>query len=286
MTYVEHLWQHGYAVVRGVYGAADVAAMADEMDRLKAEALRYEASYRDRNLVYVIRPHPMAGRHLRFIHWPSYTSAVMARYRIDRRQLALVEPLIGNNLKQIANQATWKTPGTDDTRFGFHQDARFRRPASAFRDLATSYVQTSIAIDPHFVENGCLKVYPGSHQLGLLDLPADRSILDMESGNAALEDWGLDPDRMVDILLDPGDVALWLPHTLHASGPNCTAIDRRAYINGYVMADKADRGEWAFRNGEPCELGEPVLVQYEDLYTRPEPHYIEGALYPVKVAAG
>ena len=285
MSYGTHLRDHGYAVVRGVYSASDLASIAEEMDRLKAEALRHHASYRDRNLVYVLRPHPTLGRHLRFIHWPAYVSPVLARYRIDRRQLQLLEPLLGNNLKQIANQATWKTPGSDDTTFGFHQDARFRRPASAFRELATSYVQTFIAIDPHTVENGCLKIYPGSHKDGLLDLPSDRSVLDMESENAALRTWGLDPDRVVNILLEPGDVALWLPHTLHASGPNRSTMDRRTYINGYVIAENCDRGEWAFRNGTPCELGEPVLVQYEDLYTRPEPHYIEGPLYPPKTAS-
>jgi hypothetical protein len=285
MAHVTQLREQGYAVVRGVYSQTDIATLAVEMDRLKAEALRHPGSYRDRNLVIVIRPHPTLGRHLRFIHWPAYVSPVMARYRIDRRQLEMVEPLLGRSLKQIANQATWKTPDSDDTAFGFHQDARFRRPESAFRELATSYVQTLIAIDPHTVENGCLKIYPASHRLGLLDLPVDRSVLDIESDNAALSQWGLAPDRMVNILLDPGDVVMWLPHTLHASGPNRSTGDRRAYVNGYVIADNCDRGEWAFKDGEPCELGEPVLVQYDELYTRPEPHYIDGPLYPIAAKA-
>lgn len=281
MDYTAHLSEYGYAVVRGVYSTVDVAAIAGEMDRLKAEALRHYASYRDRNVLYVVRPHPTLGRHLRFIHWAAYFSPVLASYRIDRRQLELVAPLIGNNLKQIANQTAWKTPGTDDTTFGFHQDARFRRPASAFRDLATSYVQAFLAIDPHRVENGCLKMYPGSHKLGLLDLQLDRGVLDSESENTALQRWGLDPARVVNVILDPGDVALWLPYTIHASGPNRSAIDRRSYANGYVVAQNCDRGEWAFRNGEPCPLGDPVLIQYENLYTRPEPHYVEGAPYPL-----
>jgi hypothetical protein len=279
MPYETQLWKDGYAIVRGVYSAADIATLAEEMDRLKAEGLRHHASYRDRNLLYVLRPHPTLGRHLRFIQWPAYISPLLARYRTDGRQLEVVAPLIGSNLKQIANQATWKTPGSDDTRFGFHQDARFRRPASAFRELATSYVQTFIAIDPHTVENGCLKIYPGSHALGLLNIPVDRSVLDMESENVALTQLGLNPDRVVNIILEPGDVALWLPHTLHASGPNHSTLDRRAYINGYVIAENCDRGEWAFRDGQPCELGEPVLVQYDELYTKPDPHYIEGPLH-------
>ena len=282
MDYVTHLWQYGYSVVRGVYSKADIAVIAEEMDRLKAEARRYHSSYRDRNVVYVIRPHPTLGRHLRFIHWAAYISPVLARYRTDPRQLELLEPLLGNDLKQIANQVTWKTPNSEDTAFGFHQDARFRRPASAFRELAKSYVQTSLAIDRHRVENGCLKVYPGSHKLGTLDLPADRSVLDMEHENSVLARYGFDPERMVDVTLEPGDVVLWLPHTLHGSEPNHSQMDRRSYVNGYVIAENCDRGEWAFRKRRPCELGEPVLIQYDELYTRPEPHYIEGAIYPLK----
>jgi ectoine hydroxylase-related dioxygenase (phytanoyl-CoA dioxygenase family) len=282
MDYRAHLWDHGYAVIRGVYSMDDVNAIAEEMDRLKTESLRYMASYRDRNVVFVIRPHPRLDRHLRFVHWASYISPVLAKYRVDLRQLKILEPLIGNHLKQIGNQVTWKTPQSTDTTFGFHQDARFRRPASAFRELATSYVQVFMAIDPHRVENGCLKIYPGSHKLGMVNLPMDRSVLEMESENSALVSVGLDPKRVVNIILDPGDIALWLPHTIHASGPNLSTMDRRAYVNGYVVADNCDRGEWAFQHGEPCQLGEPSLVQYDELFTRPEPHYIEGPIYPVK----
>jgi hypothetical protein len=86
---------------------------------------------------------------------------------------------------------------------------------------------------------------------------------------------GLDPARLVDLELDPGDVALWNVYTIHGSGPNRSAGDRRFYLNGYVRAADCDRGEWAFRDGAPCPLGRPVLVHYEDLDARPEPHYLD-----------
>ena len=40
-------------------------------------------------------------------------------------------------------------------------------------------------------------------------------------------------------------------------------------------AADCDRGEWAFRDGKPCTLGEPVLVHYDALYKRPYPHFVE-----------
>src|SRR5262245_3211654 len=118
MSYDVQLRENGYAVLRKVYSTADVAAIADEMDRLKELGLRHHSSYRDRSIVYVVRPHPTLGRHLRFIHWAAYISPVLESYRVDRRRLQILEPLLGNNLKQIANQTTWKTSGTEDTAFG------------------------------------------------------------------------------------------------------------------------------------------------------------------------
>jgi hypothetical protein len=100
----------------------------------------------------------------------------------------------------------------------------------------------------------------------------------MDSGMAAenLRDAGLDPSRVVDLDLEPGDVALWNSFAIHGSGQNRSEHDRRFYLNSYVRAADCDRGEWAFRDGEPCPLGAPELVHYEELRTRPEPHFTAG----------
>ena len=47
---------------------------------------------------------------------------------------------------------------------------------------------------------------------------------------------GLDPAGARVLELQPGDVALWHLYTVHGSGPNRSATDRRLYINGYVKA--------------------------------------------------
>jgi ectoine hydroxylase-related dioxygenase (phytanoyl-CoA dioxygenase family) len=92
--------------------------------------------------------------------------------------------------------------------------------------------------------------------------------------DSALLSAGLSPDDVVDVVLEPGDLALWSPYLVHGSGTNSSDHRRRLYINGYVRAEDCDRGEWAFRDGEPVRLGpEPALVHYEALAERPEPHY-------------
>ena len=90
-----------------------------------------------------------------------------------------------------------------------------------------------------------------------------------------LNPFELDPSNEIDLELNPGDVAIWHVFTIYGSGPNVSSTDRRLYINGYVTAENCDRGEWAFRDGAPCKLGEPVLVHYDDLHKRPESHFVD-----------
>lgn len=92
--------------------------------------------------------------------------------------------------------------------------------------------------------------------------------------DAALQEVSLSAEDAVDVLLEPGDLALWSPYLVHGSGTNRSDHKRRFYINGYVRASDCDRGEWAFREGRPVTLGpKPALVHFEELNLRPEPHY-------------
>jgi ectoine hydroxylase-related dioxygenase (phytanoyl-CoA dioxygenase family) len=272
--HLEHYREHGYAVVKGVFDRQEVGELALAFDRLYARGLGYGASFRHQNVLFRLGEDPNLGRIVRMVQWPAYVDPVLARYRNDPRLLAILAPLLGKDLKQIINQMHWKPPGARAVEWGYHQDIRFRRPREAYRSPATSYIQTGIAIDRHDADNGAMTIVPGSHRLGELSAAGGR-VMDRPLNDRDLVDLGLDPGNVVHLRLDPGDVALWHLHTIHGSGPNRSASDRRFYLNGYVVAASCDRGEWAFKGGKPCPLGEPVLVHYEDLYARPEPHYVD-----------
>jgi ectoine hydroxylase-related dioxygenase (phytanoyl-CoA dioxygenase family) len=265
----------GYAVVRSVFAPGEVAEMAAAFDRIRDRALAGGRSWRDRNVYFCMAEEPGAGRLLRYAQWTAWLDPVLERVRRDPRLLAILEPLIGRDLKQIINQLHWKPPGAR-AEFGFHQDSRSRRPAAAYRELATSYVQTGIAVDPQSAENGAVVVCPGSHRLGELPFDPARPSMHEALDTADLARLSVDTENVVTLKLEPGDVALWHVHTLHGSGPNRSSIDRRFYINGYVTAANCDRGEWAFRDGVPCPLeGEQSLVHYEELYTKPGPMFVD-----------
>lgn len=267
-------WDEGFAVVRGLFSKAEIDEIALAADQVHAEGLTHGRSFRHGNLFYNIAAGKNGDPLVRMVQWPSYHQAILNRVRLDRRIARLLEPMIGRNLKQIINQVHWKVPGSLGD-FAWHQDSRSRRPASAFRSLAASYVQTGLAIDPHRPESGCLRFIPRSHLRGDLGMDCSTKALGTAMSDPALEAVGLSESEAIDLILEPGDLALWSPYLVHGSGANRSDHQRRFYINGYVRAADCDRGEWAFREGRPVPLGpEHALVHYEQLHERPGPHYV------------
>lgn len=265
----------GYAVLRSVFTRAEIAEIAKAFDRHWARGLELGASFRHGNLHYRLAEDAKLGKLVRMVQWPSYDDPALARIRTHPAMLTVLDGVLGRDIKQIINQLHWKPPGATQAEFAFHQDVRFRRPREAYRNIARSYVATGIAIDRHSARSGAMKMYPGSHRLGEVDLAVAGRVMDAAMADDSLRRAGLDPVKIVDLELEPGDLALWNPFTIHGSGPNLSDHDRRFYLNGYVRAADCDRGEWAFRDGAPCALGEPVLVHYDALFERPEPHYID-----------
>ncbi|NUR44560.1 MAG: phytanoyl-CoA dioxygenase family protein [Sphingomonas sp.] len=268
-----HYWREGYAVVRGFFSADEVAEIAAATDQLYAEGTAHGRCFRHGNLFYNVAPNEKGEPLVRMVQWPSYHQRILNRIRLDRRFAELLEPLIGSDLKQIINQVHWKAPGSLGD-FAWHQDSKSRRPASAYRNLATSYVQTGLAIDSHTPEAGGLRFVPGSHLRGDLQMDCEKHSLGVAMKDTALKAVGFSSDDAIDLVLEPGDLALWSPYLIHGSGTNRSTHKRRFYINGYVRAADCDRGEWAFRNGLPVPFGpKPTLVHFEELRERPGPHY-------------
>jgi ectoine hydroxylase-related dioxygenase (phytanoyl-CoA dioxygenase family) len=265
--------ERGYTVARGLFTRDEIAAIAAAVDRVRDEANAHGQTFRHGNLFY-----RLVGGEVRMAQWFSYAHPEFDALRRDRRWLGLLEPLIGPDIKQIINQLHWKPPGTFGD-FAWHQDSRSRRPAEAYRNLGTSYVQTGLAIDPHNPESGGLRFVPGSHLRGDLEMPVEgRDVMSTALADSALTAAGFDPANAVDLDLAPGDVALWSPFLIHGSAANRSTHPRRFHINGYVRAGDCDRGEWAFRDGVPVPLGpDQALVHYEALRERPEPHYPDAA---------
>ena len=264
----------GYVILRRLFSASEVAEIGKAAEQIHAEAIAHGRSFRHGNLFYNVGSAAGGAPIVRFVQWFAYHQPVLNAVRLDPRFAHQLEPLLGRDLKQIINQLHWKTPGAPGD-FAWHQDSRFRLPTEAYRNLATSYVQTGLAIDPHTPQSGCMKFVRGSHLRGNLDFDTSVEVLGTALRDNVLASVGLSASDIVDVILEPGDVAFWSPYLVHGSGANRSNHMRRLYINGYVRAEDCDRGEWAFRDGKPVPFGpEPALVHYEELRERGEPHYL------------
>ena len=270
---LERYRREGYAIVRGFFARDEIAEIGAAIDQVYAEGVAHGRSFRHGNLFYNVAPGADGAPVVRMTQWPSYHQPVLNRVRLDPRFARLLGSLLGGDMKQIINQLHWKAPGAIGD-FAWHQDSRFRRPAEAYRNLGSSYIQTGLAIDPHNPESGGMRFIPRSHLQGALQLDISQDVLGNAMSDAVLEAAGLSPATAIDIDMAPGDLALWSPYLVHGSGTNHATHRRRFYINGYVRAADCDRGEWAFRDGRPVPFGEePALVHYEALRERAEPHY-------------
>src|SRR5690349_21274209 len=203
-----HYWRDGYTVVRGFLSSSEISEISGALDQLYAEGVAHGRCFRHGNLFYNVAREREGGEPLvRMVQWPSYHQPVLNSVRLDTRFADLLEPLIGSDLKQIINQVHWKVPGSLGD-FAWHQDSRSRRPESAYRNLATSYVQTGLAIDPHRPESGCIRFIPRSHLRGDLGMDCSTHALGTAMKDTALSAVGLSDADAVDVLLERGDLAL------------------------------------------------------------------------------
>jgi len=91
-----------------------------------------------------------------------------------------------------------------------------------------------IAVDPSTVENGCLRVVPGSHADGLqahVEGDGDGAAL-----NAAIDPPAFDESNAVNIVLKPGQMSFHHAKLVHGSNPNLSDKRRAGLVFRYMPA--------------------------------------------------
>ena len=267
----------GYAIVRNFLPADEIERLQEKTAELQAIALEHPVTYRHGNLVYEILPEEHFGKRYAIqAYWFAWADAYFDAFRSHPHYLQLLEPLLGNNIKQVTQQIHWKPPGARLTGYRFHQDLRFRESRSSYEDVVRDTVTMGLAIDRATPENGCLKVVPRSHTMGYLGLSdnGDGQIMKGLTRDDELVQVGIDPAQVIDVVLEPGDLVVWGLMTVHGSLPNDSQNERAFAISSYVRGETSQRGEWTFKDGIPQALGEtPQLCKYEKLFDNLEPHY-------------
>ena len=173
-----------------------------------------------------VRPEQLVGAHIR-------RSADTGVHGVDELLdcachpdiLDAVEQVIGPDLILWGSQVFSK-PAGDGLAIPWHQDGQYW----PVRPLRT--VTVWIAIDPVTVENGCMRVIPGTHQDGLMEhTSSDDEGLALNQGLA-----GVDESQARDVELEPGQFSLHDAMLVHGSNANTSGKRRCGYAIRYMPA--------------------------------------------------
>jgi ectoine hydroxylase-related dioxygenase (phytanoyl-CoA dioxygenase family) len=218
----------GYAVLRGVFDEAAVAALRADIDRVFADLPPDER-----------QPNEDAS------HWEPFRYEMLNRSAVCQEAIAhpailgAIEPLLGEDCHVIANTA-WRQPPEENSHGGrfWHIDAgpHVPRPADVPWDDRIPY--PIFAIATHLYLQGCppesgpTGVIPGSHK----------------SGQAPPLDKAGDPDltwqgrKAVSLVAEAGDVALFVSDVWHRRLPSGPGDPGRYFLQcHYGRRDLAQR---------------------------------------------
>jgi ectoine hydroxylase-related dioxygenase (phytanoyl-CoA dioxygenase family) len=146
----------------------------------------------------------------------------------DEAILGIVEQLIGPDIVLWGCQAFCKPPG-DGMEVPWHQDGNYW----PIRPLATCTLW--VAIDDSLMENGCLRVIPGSHRSKSLT-PHSREDRNDVVLNQRVVDGGFDESAAVDVELEAGQMSLHDVYLIHGSNANRSTRRRAGLAIRYMPA--------------------------------------------------
>ncbi|GAB3950506.1 hypothetical protein GCM10027614_51050 [Micromonospora vulcania] len=159
---------------------------------------------------------------------PHFTDPELFRWLLDLDVLDVVEGVVGPDIALFTSHFFCK-PAGDGKSVPWHTDGYF------WRDMIEPAGQAMtiwLAIDPSTLENGCMKVIPGSHTSGDGDyrqVSDDNSVFDEE-----LDQNQVDAGRAVPVQLRPNQYSIHSGALVHSSEVNRSALRRCGFTMRYI----------------------------------------------------
>ncbi|MGR9073469.1 MAG: phytanoyl-CoA dioxygenase family protein [Gammaproteobacteria bacterium] len=176
---------------------------------------------------------------------------------MDPRIVERVQAILGENLLCFGTSMISKAPA-DGTHVSWHQDATHW----GLRDARA--VTAWLALTPSTRENGCVCAIPGTHKSVVPhDHPGDPANL---LGRKEVARFEIDPERIVPMLLEEGQLSLHHPLVIHGSEPNRSDSRRIGFAIRYIASDNGQTGG---RRGT-ATLVSGEHYGYYDLEQKPE----------------
>ncbi|MBI2195024.1 MAG: phytanoyl-CoA dioxygenase family protein [Planctomycetes bacterium] len=167
--------------------------------------------------------------------------------------LDCIEALMGPNILVLSTHFFCKYPGPDKW-VAWHQDVTYwgLEPPDA---LTAWY-----AVDQSDAENGCMRVIPGSHRLGILDHGKAAQPGNLLSINQQVRLDAVDETRAVDLCLKAGQISIHHGQLIHGSNPNRSDRRRCGLTIRYVAPHVKPVAESSLKEPWPA-----VVARGEDL---------------------
>jgi hypothetical protein len=224
-AHTEAFGRDGYTVVRGLFSAGEVEGYRDHYARLlHAEVNPDRPIVRESDDPLTLYP--------RIMH-PHRYDAVSRAWMLHPRLDHWLTTLVGASPFAVQTMFYFKPPGARGQ--ALHQDQFYLRVQPG------TCLAAWMAIDPCDMENGCLEVVPGTHQLPVLcSVEADAA--SSFSGDTVALPPGM---AAVPVMMEPGDVLFFNGQVVHGSQPN-TSRDRfrRSLIAHYAVAEAEQISRW------------------------------------------
>lgn len=163
---------------------------------------------------------------------PHFHDASLFRYLAHPRVLDVIEDFIGPDIVLWSSHLIAK-PGGNGRAVPWHTDGAFWQDSLEPMDVVTLW----LAVDPSRIENGCMRVVPGSHLDPRVTLEAYQAADKGTNvfGNALSADQ-MDVNRALDLELWPGECHFHDSWTVHGSSPNVSPNRRCGYTMRYMPA--------------------------------------------------
>jgi ectoine hydroxylase-related dioxygenase (phytanoyl-CoA dioxygenase family) len=149
-----------------------------------------------------------------------------------------VEQLIGPNIVLFSSHLISKSAG-DGLRAPWHQDANF------WSLEPMNVITLWLAIDDSTVENGCMRIIPGTHTLGPLTHGSAENP-HMAVLHEQLPAEAVDESRAVNCELNAGDCSFHAPYAIHGSTANTSDKRRCGFTMRFMPAETKMRRDGKF----------------------------------------
>jgi len=234
------------------YNNKGYVSPVDALITAEAKEIRYEIEKIEKNW-----PNALEGINRNYVH---LISPVFNKICLNKNILDAVESIIGKNILICGTTLFIKNPNEKGF-VSFHQDAKY------IGLEPHNWVTVWVAVTDSNEENGCMRMWPGSHKENLRHHEQKFDEKNLLTRGQTIENIPL--EKTVPIILKAGQISLHHPTIVHGSGLN-NSNDRRigfviqSYIGsnvdqvlGKIYVQKA-RGEDKYKYHEysniPSEL--------------------------------